>query len=80
MVFEPLAGHLHVCVCVCVSVCMCIHVCVCVCVCVTGIAELVEGLLSYSTRHFSRVDRLLRSTHLLDYSLAVMKVHTHTHA
>lgn len=39
-----------------------------------GLGELVDGLLAYSARHLSRVDRLLRSTHLLDYSLAAMKV------
>jgi hypothetical protein len=34
----------------------------------------LDGLLAYSTRHFARVERLLRSTRLLDYSLVSMKV------
>lgn len=39
-----------------------------------GIGELLEGLIPYSQRHFSRVDRLERSTFLLDYTLAGMSV------
>ncbi|PON77530.1 Guanine nucleotide-binding protein, beta subunit [Parasponia andersonii] len=41
---------------------------------IKGIAELLEGLLPYSQRHFSRVDRLVRSTYLLDYTLTGMSV------
>lgn len=37
--------------------------------------EIMEGLASYSTRHFARIDRLARSAFLLDYTLAAMKVH-----
>lgn len=39
-----------------------------------GISELLEGLLPYSQRHFTRIDRLVRSTFLLDYTLARMSV------
>ncbi|XP_068643036.1 protein TORMOZ EMBRYO DEFECTIVE [Aristolochia californica] len=39
-----------------------------------GISELLEGLVPYSYRHFSRIDRLLRSTFLLDYTLTGMSV------
>lgn len=41
---------------------------------IKGIAELLEGLIPYSQRHFSRIDRLLRSTFLLDYTLTGMSV------
>ncbi|KAJ1272550.1 hypothetical protein BS78_06G210800 [Paspalum vaginatum] len=41
---------------------------------VKGISELLEGLIPYSQRHFSRVDRLVRSTFLLDYTLMRMSV------
>ncbi|KAK0578329.1 hypothetical protein LWI29_008698 [Acer saccharum] len=41
---------------------------------IKGIAELVEGLIPYSQRHFSRIDRLVRSTFLLDYTLTGMSV------
>eukprot|EP00884_Botryococcus_braunii_P002585 jgi/Botrbrau1/12327/Bobra.4_3s0001.1 len=40
----------------------------------SGVGELVEGLLSYSQRHAARLDRLIRSTHLLDYTLAACQV------
>lgn len=36
--------------------------------------EIMEGLASYSQRHFARIDRLARSAFLLDYTLAAMKV------
>ncbi|KAH7538432.1 protein TORMOZ EMBRYO DEFECTIVE [Ziziphus jujuba] len=39
-----------------------------------GIGELLEGLIPYSQRHFSRIDRLVRSTFLLDYTLTGMSV------
>lgn len=41
---------------------------------VKGIGELLEGLIPYSQRHFSRIDRLERSTFLLDYTLVGMSV------
>ncbi|KAJ8446087.1 hypothetical protein Cgig2_017589 [Carnegiea gigantea] len=41
---------------------------------VRGIGELLEGLIPYSQRHFSRIDRLERSTFLLDYTLMGMSV------
>ncbi|KAL6838860.1 hypothetical protein ACP4OV_031296 [Aristida adscensionis] len=41
---------------------------------IKGISELLEGLIPYSQRHFSRVDRLVRSTFLLDYTLTRMSV------
>ncbi|KAF5736320.1 transducin beta-like protein 3 [Tripterygium wilfordii] len=41
---------------------------------IRGIGELLEGLIPYSQRHFSRVDRLVRSTFLLDYTLTGMSV------
>eukprot|EP00775_Hariotina_reticulata_P012078 gene12078-12218_t len=37
---------------------------------VPGSKELLEGLLAYSQRHAARLDRLLRATFLLDYTLA----------
>ncbi|KAE9601432.1 putative transcription factor WD40-like family [Lupinus albus] len=39
-----------------------------------GIGELLEGLIPYSQRHFGRIDRLVRSTFLLDYILSGMSV------
>lgn len=39
-----------------------------------GIGELLEGIIPYSQRHFSRIDRLERSTFLLDYTLIGMSV------
>ncbi|KAI3411315.1 Utp13 domain-containing protein [Psidium guajava] len=41
---------------------------------IKGIGELLEGLIPYSQRHFSRMDRLVRSTYLLDYTLTGMSV------
>ncbi|KAL8159910.1 hypothetical protein V2J09_001447 [Rumex salicifolius] len=41
---------------------------------IKGIGELLEGLIPYSQRHFSRIDRLERSTFLLDYALVGMSV------
>ncbi|KAK6936527.1 WD40 repeat [Dillenia turbinata] len=41
---------------------------------IRGIGELLEGLIPYSQRHFSRLDRLVRSTFLLDYTLTSMSV------
>ncbi|CAK7333665.1 unnamed protein product [Dovyalis caffra] len=41
---------------------------------IRGIGELLEGLIPYSQRHFSRIDRLVRSTFLLDYTLNGMSV------
>ncbi|KAI5567217.1 hypothetical protein POPTR_013G079600v4 [Populus trichocarpa] len=41
---------------------------------IKGIGELLEGLIPYSQRHLSRIDRLLRSTFLLDYTLHGMSV------
>jgi len=41
---------------------------------VQGISELLEGLIPYAQRHYSRVDRLMRSTFLLDYTLSSMSV------
>ncbi|KAK3403639.1 hypothetical protein EUGRSUZ_K00075 [Eucalyptus grandis] len=41
---------------------------------IKGIGELLEGLIPYSQRHFSRIDRLVRSTYLLDYTLTGMSV------
>jgi hypothetical protein len=40
----------------------------------TGLSELLDGLTVYTQRHMSRLDRLVRSTYLLDYTLASMKV------
>ncbi|KAL1539855.1 transducin beta-like protein 3 [Salvia divinorum] len=39
-----------------------------------GIGELLEGLIPYSQRHYTRIDRLQRSTYLLDYTLTGMSV------
>lgn len=39
-----------------------------------GIKELLEGLIPYTQRHYSRIDRLVRSTFLLDYTLTGMSV------
>lgn len=41
---------------------------------IKGIGELLEGLIPYSQRHFSRIDRLVRSSFLLDYTLTGMSV------
>ncbi|KAG4166825.1 hypothetical protein ERO13_A13G156800v2 [Gossypium hirsutum] len=41
---------------------------------IKSISELLEGLIPYSQRHFSRIDRLIRSTFLLDYTLLRMSV------
>lgn len=41
---------------------------------VQGISELLEGLIPYAQRHYSRIDRLMRSTFLLDYTLSSMSV------
>ncbi|KAM7467570.1 hypothetical protein LguiB_015132 [Lonicera macranthoides] len=41
---------------------------------IKGIGEVLEGLIPYSQRHFSRIDRLERSTFLLDYTLTGMSV------
>ncbi|WCJ27775.1 Transducin beta-like protein 3 [Euphorbia peplus] len=41
---------------------------------IKGIGELLEGLIPYSQRHFSRIDRLVRSTFLVDYTLTGMSV------
>ncbi|PIA55623.1 hypothetical protein AQUCO_00700140v1 [Aquilegia coerulea] len=41
---------------------------------IKGISELLESLIPYSQRHFSRIDRLIRSTLLLDYTLSAMSV------
>jgi U3 small nucleolar RNA-associated protein 13 len=41
---------------------------------VPGIGALLDGIGAYTKRHFARVDRLLRSTFLLDYVLGSMKV------
>ncbi len=36
--------------------------------------DLIEALASYTQRHFTRMDRLVRSSFLLDYTLASMNV------
>ena len=41
---------------------------------IQGIGPLLEGLIPYTQRHYSRVDRLLRSTFLVDYVLGAMNV------
>lgn len=41
---------------------------------VPGIGALLDGFGAYTKRHFARVDRLMRSTFLLDYVLGSMKV------
>ncbi|KAG5153751.1 hypothetical protein JHK82_011720 [Glycine max] len=41
---------------------------------IKGIGEFLEGLIPYSQRHFGRIDRLVRSTFLLDYILSGMSV------
>ncbi|KZV38388.1 transducin beta-like protein 3 [Dorcoceras hygrometricum] len=41
---------------------------------IKGIGELLEGLIPYTQRHFSRVDRLESNTFLFDYTLAGMSV------
>jgi U3 small nucleolar RNA-associated protein 13 len=41
---------------------------------IKGVGELLEGLIPYSQRHFGRIDRLVRSTFLLDFILSGMSV------
>ena len=41
---------------------------------VAGMQDLIEGLASYTQRHFARMDRLVRSSFLLEYTLASMNV------
>jgi len=41
---------------------------------VPGMQDLVEALASYTQRHFARMDRLVRSSFLLDYTLASVNV------
>ncbi|WOK98682.1 transducin beta-like protein 3 [Canna indica] len=41
---------------------------------IKGVSELLEGLIPYSQRHFSRIDRFVRSTFLLDIVLSRMSV------
>ena len=41
---------------------------------VPGMSELVEALLSYTQRHFARVNRLVRASFLVDYTLLAMNV------
>ncbi|XP_010558619.1 PREDICTED: transducin beta-like protein 3 [Tarenaya hassleriana] len=41
---------------------------------IKGMGELLEGLIPYSQRHFNRIDRFVRSTFLLDYTLGEMSV------
>ncbi|KAF5930773.1 hypothetical protein HYC85_031646 [Camellia sinensis] len=41
---------------------------------IRAIGQLLEGLIPYCQRHFSRIDRLERSTFLLDYTLMGMSV------
>ena len=43
---------------------------------IPGMQDLVEALASYTQRHFARMDRLVRSSFLLDYTLASMNVLT----
>ncbi|CAN6569779.1 unnamed protein product [Malus baccata var. baccata] len=41
---------------------------------IKGIGEILEGLLSYSQRHFSRMDRHETNTYLVNYTLTGMSV------
>ncbi|MCL7035917.1 hypothetical protein MKW94_024153 [Papaver nudicaule] len=41
---------------------------------IKGITEILEGLIPYTQRHFTRADRLERNTLLLDYTLHGMSV------
>ncbi|CAL1375053.1 unnamed protein product [Linum trigynum] len=41
---------------------------------VKGIGEVLEGLIPYTQRHLSRIDRVVRSTYLVDYTLSGMGV------
>ncbi|MEW5303709.1 MAG: hypothetical protein WDW36_006375 [Sanguina aurantia] len=41
---------------------------------VPGVSDLLNALEVYSTRHYSRVSQLMRSSFLLDYTLGAMKV------
>ncbi|KAK9810337.1 hypothetical protein WJX72_008955 [[Myrmecia] bisecta] len=43
---------------------------------IPGFGDLLAALSLYSQRHFSRIDRLMRSSFLLDYTLAAMNVLT----
>lgn len=36
--------------------------------------EILNGIEAYSHRHYDRIDRLIRSTYLLDYTLECMDV------
>ncbi len=42
---------------------------------IPGVGSLLEGLASYSQRHFQRMDRLARSAFLLDYTLGSIRVY-----
>ncbi|CAM8968469.1 unnamed protein product [Rhodiola kirilowii] len=39
-----------------------------------GVSEILEGIIPHTQRHFSRVDRLVRGTFLLEYTLMGMRV------
>ncbi len=41
---------------------------------VPGVGTLLDGLAAYTQRHMARLDRLLRATALLDYTLGAMRV------
>lgn len=41
---------------------------------VSGIGTLLEGLQAYTSRHYSRINRIIQSTYLVDYTLATMNV------
>lgn len=41
---------------------------------VPGIEDLANALLAYTQRHLARMDRLLRSSYLLDYTLDRLNV------
>ncbi|GMH45250.1 hypothetical protein BSKO_13207 [Bryopsis sp. KO-2023] len=41
---------------------------------VPGVSSIIDGLHAYTSRHFARIDRIIRSTFLLDYALANMNV------
>ena len=43
---------------------------------VPGIEELLAGMAAYTQRHIARMDRLLRSSFLVDYTLARLQVVT----
>jgi len=42
---------------------------------IPGVGSLLEGLASYSQRHFQRMDRLARSAFLLDFTLGSIRVY-----